>query len=60
MIVKKYIDILNKIIRSALEALYQPFWAALLLACISMFVYIYGKEHQWKIQNVIPKMIKTW
>lgn len=57
---KIYIDILNKIIRSVLEALYQPFWAALLLACISMFVYLYGKEHQWKIQNFIPRMIKTW
>ena len=53
-------QIISNIIRNVLTALYQPFWAALLLACISMFVYLYGKEHQWKIQNVIPRMIKTW
>ena len=44
----KIIEIFNKIAYNVLSALYQPFWAAVLLAFLIMFLYLYGKEHGWK------------
>ena len=44
----KIIEIFNKIAYNVLSALYQPFWAAVLLAFLTMFLYLYGKEHGWK------------
>ena len=41
----KIIEIFNKIAYNVLSALYQPFWAAVLLAFLTMFLYLYGKEH---------------
>lgn len=41
----KIIEIFNKIVYNVLSALYQPFWAAVLLAFLTMFLYLYGKEH---------------
>lgn len=41
----KYMQIIGNIIHNVLEALYQPFWAAVLMVFISMFVYLYAKEH---------------
>lgn len=40
----KIIEIFNKIAYNVLSALYQPFWAAVLLAFLAMFLYLYGKE----------------
>ena len=40
--------ILERIIKSVLTALYQPFGAAVLMAFVSMFVFLYAKEHGWK------------
>ena len=37
-------EILNKIAYNVLSALYQPFWTALLIAFLSMFVFLYAKE----------------
>lgn len=44
----KIIEIFNKIAYNVLSALYQPFWAAVLLAFLAMFLYLYAKEHEWK------------
>lgn len=41
----KIIEIFNKIAYNVLSALYQPFWAAVLLAFLAMFLYLYAKEH---------------
>ena len=56
----KIIEIFNKIAYSVLSALYQPFWAAVLLAFLTMFLYLYGKEHGWKKNNFIRNMFATW
>ena len=40
----KIIEMFNKIAYNVLSALYQPFWAAVLLAFLTMFLYLYGKE----------------
>ena len=53
-------QVLNSIIRNVLTALYQPFWAALLLAGVSMFAFLYAKEHDWKNDNFLPQMIRVW
>lgn len=51
---------INSIICSILTALYQPFWAAFLLTIIAMFVFLYAKEHHWKINNFLPQMARVW
>lgn len=51
---------ISDIIRNILTALYQPFWAAVLMAFSSMFIYLYAKEHQWKIENFLFNTIKVW
>ena len=56
----KIIEIFNKIAYNVLSALYQPFWAAVLLAFLTMFLYLYGKEHGWKKNNFIRNMLATW
>lgn len=56
----KIIEIFNKIAYNVLSALYQPFWAAVLLAFLTMFLYLYGKEHGWKKNNFIRNMFGTW
>ena len=56
----KIIEIFSKIVYNVLSALYQPFWAAVLLAFLTMFLYLYGKEHGWKKNNFIRNMFATW
>lgn len=56
----KIIEIFNKIAYNVLSALYQPFWAAVLLAFLTMFLYLYGKEHGWKKNNFIRNMFAAW
>lgn len=56
----KIIEIFNKIIYNILVALYRPFWAAVLLAFLTMFLYLYAKEHKWKKENFIENMFMTW
>lgn len=56
----KIIEIFNKMAYNVLSALYQPFWAAVLLAFLTMFLYSYGKEHGWKKNNFIRNMFATW
>lgn len=48
-------EMINKIIREVLTALYQPFGAAVLLTFVAMFVFIYAKEHNWQKKNLIKK-----
>ena len=52
----KEIDIIANIIKSVLTALYQSFLAAVLLAFVSMFVFLYVKEHGWKKGNLIKNI----
>ena len=54
----KIIEIFNKIAYNVLSALYQPFWAAVLLAFLTMFLYLYGKEHGWKKNSFIRNMLE--
>ena len=54
------IEIVNKIVYNILSALYRPFWAAVLLAFLFMFLYLYAKEHGWKKNNLIQNMFLTW
>ena len=49
----KTIEVINNIIKDILTALYQPFGAAVLLAFVAMFVFIYAKEHNWKKKDLI-------
>lgn len=54
------IEAFSKIAYNVLLALYQPFWAAVLLAFFFMFLYLYVKEHEWKKNNIIRNMLVTW
>lgn len=56
----KIIEIFNQIFYSVLLALYQPFWNAILLAFLVMFLYLYAKEHEWKKNNLLRNMFATW
>ena len=56
----KIIEIFSIIVYNVLSALYLPFWAAVLLAFLTMFLYLYGKEHGWKKNNFIRNMFATW
>ena len=56
----KEIDIIANIIKSVLTALYQSFLAAVLLAFVSMFVFLYVKEHGWEKGNLIKSIFETW
>lgn len=56
----KIIEIFNKVFYSVLLALYQPFWNAILLAFLVMFLYLYTKEHEWKKNNLLRNMFATW
>lgn len=56
----KIIEIFNKIFYSVLLALYQPFWNAILLAFLVMFLYLYAKEHEWKKNNLLRNIFATW
>lgn len=53
-------EMINKIIREVLTALYQPFGAAVLLTFVAMFVFIYAKEHNWQKKNLIKKICSIW
>ena len=46
-------DIITNIIKEVLTALYQPFGAAVLMAFVSMFVFLYAREHGWKKGSLI-------
>lgn len=56
----KVIEVFNKIAYNVLLALYQPFWAAVFLAFLFMFLYLYAKERGWKKNNLIRNMFATW
>ena len=56
----KIIEIVNRIAYNVLSALYQPFWAAFLLAFLAMFLYLYAKEHEWKKNDFVRNMFATW
>ena len=53
-------DIIRKIINNVLIALYQPFGAAILLAFVAMFVFIYAKEHNWHKKDIIKNICSIW
>ena len=53
-------EIITKIIKEVLTALYQPFGAAVLMAFVSMFVFLYAKEHGWKKSSLIKNVFGTW
>ena len=53
-------DIITNIIKEVLTALYQPFGAAVLMAFVSMFVFLYAREHGWKKGSLIKKIFGTW
>lgn len=53
-------EIITKIIKEVLTALYQPFGAAVLMAFVSMFVFLYAKEHGWKKSSLIKNIFGTW
>ena len=56
----KMIEVFNRIAYNVLSALYQPFWAAVLLSFFVMFLYLYAKEHKWKKNNFIKNMFGIW
>lgn len=51
---------LCNIIHSVLTALYEPFWAAILLAAVAMFAFLYAKEHGWTIKNSFLQLLRAW
>ena len=53
-------DIITNIIKEVLTALYQPFGAAVLMAFVSMFVFLYAREHGWKKGCLIKNIFGTW
>ena len=57
---KRIIEVLGKISYNILSAFYKTFWAAVLLAFLFMFLYLYTKEHEWKKNNFIWNIFVTW
>lgn len=53
-------QITASIMRSILTALYQPFWGAVCMAFLFMFLFLYGKEKGWSLSDCFPRMIQTW
>lgn len=53
-------QIIASIMRSVLTALYQPFWGAVSMAFLFMFLFLYGKEKGWSLSDCFPKMIGIW
>lgn len=53
-------DIITNIIKEVLTALYQPFGAAVLMVFVSMFVFLYAKEHGWKKGSLVKNIFGTW
>lgn len=53
-------QIIASIMRSVLTALYQPFWGAVSMDFLFMFLFLYGKEKGWSLSDCFPKMIGTW
>ena len=53
-------ETLSNIIKNILLALYKPFGAAVLLAFVAMFVFIYVKEHKWQKKDLIKNILSTW
>lgn len=53
-------QITASIMRSVLTALYQPFWGAVSMAFLFMFLFLYGNEKGWSLSDCFPKMIGTW
>lgn len=53
-------EIFDKITYNVLSALYQPFWAAILISFLFMFLYLYVEEHGWKKSDCIRKIFATW
>lgn len=55
-----FIQILKTMITDVLTALYLPFFNAVLIAFLAMFVYLYAKEHHWHKHNVVKNVLRTW
>lgn len=53
-------DVIASIIKNVLTALYQPFGAALLLAFMAMFLFLYAREHKWKKSNLLKNIFGIW
>lgn len=53
-------QITASILYDVLMALYQPFWGAVCMAFLFMFLFLYGKEKGWSLSDCFPKMIQTW
>lgn len=49
-------EIITNIIKEVLTALYQPFGAVVLMAFVSMFVFLYAREHGWKKGSLIKNI----
>ena len=43
------IDIVKRIMENVLTALYQPFGFSVIMAVLVMFLYMFMKEHGWKV-----------
>ena len=54
------IDILQKILKNVLAALYRPFWAAILISFLAMYLYLYCKKNKWKTFEALKKSIGVW
>lgn len=59
-LMEKIQQTMNSIIRNVLIALYEPFWAALLLAVVTMFAFLYAKEHHWRSKSFFPQIARVW
>lgn len=60
MVNNKIFEVLNKIMYNVFSTLYQSFWAALVLAFLAMFLYLYAKEHNWKKENMVYNILGAW
>lgn len=54
------IKIIKNVIEDILTAIYQPFWAAVLLAFVAMFIFMYAKEHNWQKKDLVKNILSTW
>ena len=52
------LEVIKKIIENVLTSLYQPFGFSVIMAVLVMFLYLFMKEHGWKV--VVQRWLKEF
>ena len=59
-IMNKENKMIFNIIKEVCNGFYQYFGAAVMIAGVFMFLFIYSKEHNWKKRNIVRNILEIW